>query len=209
MRTEETDAMHIPNLWALKEHTHNGKSLQVWFARSRSQPKESQSSLVIRLVVMKRDLEHCFHSCIHQGILTFSYLATNTSFVEMTSGKEDLVTGQTKAPWARRPQECGLHPSLCISNRSWAIICPFISEAHPWNHLLLWVLRAASPSPGEHLVSSYLASSLLLLGASSVNKAFKSLWIKNLPAMQETQVQSPGWEDPYQVPMITCSHISG
>uniref|UniRef100_A0A8C2NWN1 Tenascin n=1 Tax=Capra hircus TaxID=9925 RepID=A0A8C2NWN1_CAPHI len=29
MRTEETDAMHIPNLWALKEHTHNGKSLQV------------------------------------------------------------------------------------------------------------------------------------------------------------------------------------
>ena len=70
-------------------------------------------------MVMKREIrpEHCFHSCISQGILTFHYLATNTPFVEMASGKEDLVTGQAKAPWASRQQECGLHPSLCIFNR--------------------------------------------------------------------------------------------
>ena len=30
---------------------------------------------------------------------------------------------------------------------------------------------------------------------------------KNLPAMQETQVQSLGWEDPLEKGMATCSSI--
>ena len=35
-------------------------------------------------------------------------------------------------------------------------------------------------------------------------------WVKNLPAMQETQeiwVQSPGWKDPPEKGMATCSRI--
>ena len=31
--------------------------------------------------------------------------------------------------------------------------------------------------------------------------------VKNLPAKQETQVQSLGWEDPLQKEMATCSSI--
>ena len=31
--------------------------------------------------------------------------------------------------------------------------------------------------------------------------------VKNLPAMQETQVQSPGWEDPLEKGMATHSSI--
>ena len=31
--------------------------------------------------------------------------------------------------------------------------------------------------------------------------------VKNLPAMQETQVQSLGWEDPLEKGMATHSHI--
>ena len=31
--------------------------------------------------------------------------------------------------------------------------------------------------------------------------------VKNLPAMQETQVQSLGWEDPLENIMATCSSI--
>ena len=32
-------------------------------------------------------------------------------------------------------------------------------------------------------------------------------WVKNLPAMQETQVHSPGWEDPLEEGMATHSSI--
>ena len=35
-------------------------------------------------------------------------------------------------------------------------------------------------------------------------------WVKNLPAMretEETQFQSPGWEDPLEKEMATCSSI--
>ena len=32
-------------------------------------------------------------------------------------------------------------------------------------------------------------------------------WVKNLPAVQETQVQSPGWEDPLGEGMATHSSI--
>ena len=31
--------------------------------------------------------------------------------------------------------------------------------------------------------------------------------VKNLPAMQETQIQSLGWEDPLKKGMATCSSI--
>jgi len=31
--------------------------------------------------------------------------------------------------------------------------------------------------------------------------------VKNLPVMQETQVQSLGWEDPLEQEMVTCSSI--
>ena len=31
--------------------------------------------------------------------------------------------------------------------------------------------------------------------------------VKNLPAVQETQVQSLGWEDPLEKEMATCSSI--
>ena len=33
--------------------------------------------------------------------------------------------------------------------------------------------------------------------------------VKNLPAVQETQVQSLGWEDPLEKEMATCSSILG
>ena len=32
-------------------------------------------------------------------------------------------------------------------------------------------------------------------------------WVKNLPAMQETQVQSLGWEDPLEEDIATHSSI--
>ena len=32
-------------------------------------------------------------------------------------------------------------------------------------------------------------------------------WVKNLPAVQETWVQSPGWEDPLEKEMATHSII--
>ena len=32
-------------------------------------------------------------------------------------------------------------------------------------------------------------------------------WVKNPPAMQETQIQSPGWEDPLKEGMATHSRI--
>ena len=32
-------------------------------------------------------------------------------------------------------------------------------------------------------------------------------WVKNLPAMQETQIQSLGWEDPLEEGMATHSSI--
>ena len=31
--------------------------------------------------------------------------------------------------------------------------------------------------------------------------------VKNFPAMQETQVQSLGWEDPLEKEMATCSSV--
>ena len=40
------------------------------------------------------------------------------------------------------------------------------------------------------------------MGASQVAQ-----WIKNLPAMQEIRVQSPGWEDPLEDGMETHSSI--
>ena len=33
------------------------------------------------------------------------------------------------------------------------------------------------------------------------------IWLKNLPAMQETQVRPLGWEDPLEKEMATCSSI--
>ena len=48
----------------------------------------------------------------------------------------------------------------------------------------------------------------------SVNKLQETIWtslgsqmVKNLPAMQETQVQSPGREDPLEKGMATHSSI--
>ena len=44
--------------------------------------------------------------------------------------------------------------------------------------------------------------SVIGLGLSSLSQM-----IKNLPAMQETQVQSPSWEDPLEKGMATHSSI--
>ena len=43
---------------------------------------------------------------------------------------------------------------------------------------------------------------MCVLGASLVAQL-----VKNLPAMQETQVQFPGWEDPLEKEMATLSSI--
>ena len=42
----------------------------------------------------------------------------------------------------------------------------------------------------------------MIIGASLVTQT-----VKNLPAMQETQVQSLGWEDPLEKGMATHSSI--
>ena len=48
----------------------------------------------------------------------------------------------------------------------------------------------------------YICATLNTLGASLVAQ-----WVKNLPAMQETWVQSPGQEDPLEKEMATHSII--
>ena len=48
------------------------------------------------------------------------------------------------------------------------------------------------------------------MGAFMVPSAWVSMvtqMVKNLPAMQESQVQSLGWEDPLEEEMATCSSI--
>jgi len=48
------------------------------------------------------------------------------------------------------------------------------------------------------------------MGAFMVPNAWASLvtqMVKNLPAVQETQVQSLDWEDPLEEEMATCSSI--
>ena len=58
---------------------------------------------------------------------------------------------------------------------------PLHFRSSPLEPPLPMCTEGSQAPPGEHLVSSHLASSLMLLVASSVNKALKSLWIKNLP----------------------------
>ena len=48
----------------------------------------------------------------------------------------------------------------------------------------------------------YICVTLNILGASLVTR-----WVKNLPTMQETWVQSPGREDPLEKEMATHSII--
>ena len=40
-----------------------------------------------------------------------------------------------------------------------------------------------------------------------VSSGFVDQLVKNLPAMQETQVRFLGWEDPLEKEMATCSSI--
>ena len=50
--------------------------------------------------------------------------------------------------------------------------------------------------------------SLLVRGASSARRDFPSgSAVKNLPAVQETQVQSLGWEDPLEEEVATHSNV--
>ena len=48
---------------------------------------------------------------------------------------------------------------------------------------------------------------LLLRVCVSKRKAFVAQMVKNLPAVQETQVQPLGWEDPLEEGMVTHSSI--
>ena len=44
-------------------------------------------------------------------------------------------------------------------------------------------------------------------GTSKIGASLVAQMVKNLPAMQETQVQSLGWEDPLEKGMATHSSI--
>ena len=46
-----------------------------------------------------------------------------------------------------------------------------------------------------------------VLGIKRVLASLVGQMVKNLPAVQETQFQSLGWEDPLQEGMVTHSHI--
>ena len=46
-----------------------------------------------------------------------------------------------------------------------------------------------------------------MIGSVSSLAALEAQMVKNLPAMQETQVQSLGWEDPLEEEMATHSSI--
>ena len=160
---------------------------------------------------MKRETrsKHCFHSCI---VKEFSHFLTQQQIpllLRWLQARKVLLQGKQRHFGQEGSRNvASTHRSLYFQQKR-SHNLPLHFRSSPWNCLLLCVLRAASPSPGEHLVSSYLASytsSYLafiifqLLGASSVNKALKSRWIKNLPAMQETRVQSLGWEHPLSSP---------
>ena len=49
--------------------------------------------------------------------------------------------------------------------------------------------------------------SFLLISGFSFRASLVAQLVKNLPAMQETQVQSLGWEDPLEEKMATHSSI--
>ena len=46
-----------------------------------------------------------------------------------------------------------------------------------------------------------------MLGIKRVLSSLVGQMVKNLPAVQDTQVQSLGWEDPLEEGMATHSHI--
>ena len=94
-----------------------------------------------------------------------------------------------------------------IKERNSSVLCPQ-SSFYPLPHLLYSSNLQIIPSTLNHPVTSiptcyamaYLSSPLVIKWASLVAQT-----LKNLPAMQETQVGSLGQEDPWQEGMATHS----
>ena len=69
-------------------------------------------------------------------------------------------------------------------------------------------VQLVNDKTGSHTQSTFLLVVKVFLGPSRVIWAFLvAQTIKNLPAMQEPQVQSLGLQDPLEKGMATCSSI--
>ena len=91
---------------------------------------------------------------------------------------------------------CLTSKSLLRSFLSWRLV--LIACFLWWPHLLL---------DPRHYIPSLLHFLLLYIALTTFRASLVAQTVKNLPAMQETQVRSLGWEEPLEKGMATHSSI--
>ena len=96
---------------------------------------------------------------------------------------------------------CGSFPSACnAGDLGWED--PLEKEMATHSSILAWRIPQPVKSMGSQRVRHNLATFTFSFWASLVVEL-----VKNLPAMQETWVQSLGWEDPLEEAVATQSSI--
>ena len=116
--------------------------------------------------------------------------------------------------------------ALCIYNSVsflLSLLIFFLDSAYKWNHtvfVFIWLISLSiTPFGSIHIVTYGKISFFLWL--SNISSCiyvcvymYMCIWaslvaqtVKNLPAMQETQIRSPGWEDPLEKGMAIHSSI--
>ena len=133
----------------------------------------------------------CEHICCSTNFISLHRLSCNPQLCPMGTGSLHIL-GRADVP------------DLLIS--SWAALCLWVLL--PCDLFMFIQLRKTTPKAQYNIDKDYLQWWAVLNNYNlKVIKKLIAQWVKNLPAMQETRIQSLGREDSLEKEMATHSNI--